>query len=84
MRESKFVELAKYFENSKDAHITLSFTEIEKIIGKKLYPSAYQYEQYWHHSKTHVITNTWMDAGYDLDGVDLVNQRVSFIKVGKV
>ncbi len=84
MRESKFIELAKFFESCKDSRITLSFEEIEKIIGQKLYPSAYKYAPYWHYSKTHTITFSWIDAGYDLEGVDLVNQRVSFIKAGKV
>ena len=84
MRESKFIELAKYFESSKESHITLSFEEIEKIIGQKLYPSAYKYAPYWHPSRTHVITNTWIDVGYELDVVDLVNQRVSFTKVVSV
>ncbi|MGB4659028.1 MAG: hypothetical protein WBI07_07605 [Mobilitalea sp.] len=81
MRVSKFIDLTKYFENSNDTHITLSFAEIEKIIGLKLCLSAYQYVPYWHHSKTHVITNTWMGAGYSLESVDLVSKRVSFIKI---
>jgi hypothetical protein len=82
MKGGKFLELSKYFENSKTSHITLSFQEIEKIIGQKLYPSAYKYVQYWNHSKTHTITFSWIDAGYKLDRVDLKNQRVSFVKVG--
>lgn len=80
MKGEKFIELSRFFENSKEDHITLTFEDIESIIGQKLYPSAYKYVQYWNHSKTHTITFSWIDAGYKLNGVDLVNQKVSFIK----
>jgi hypothetical protein len=82
MKGEKFLELAKFFNNSKETHLTLTFKRIEEIIGEELYPSAYKYRQYWQYSKTHTITFSWVDAGYKLNGVDLINQTASFVKVG--
>lgn len=81
MKCEKFLELATYFGKSKGNYIRLSFEQIEAILGQKLCSSAYKYTAYWHPSKTHTITATWIDSGYKLSGIDLVNQTVSFVKV---
>lgn len=40
---NKFVNLHKYFENAKANNITLTFEEIEKIIGEPLTDSAFKH-----------------------------------------
>ncbi len=77
---SKFVDFARFLENSKEPYIELTFEQIESIMSQKLSPSAYQYEAYWYLSPTHTFPRTWLSVDYKMDKLDLKGQRVSFIK----
>lgn len=76
----KYIELLKYFENVNETSIRLTFEEIESIIGFKLPPSAYKHEPYWHPSKTHTITKSWVDNGFKMFHVSL-GEYVEFKKL---
>lgn len=79
----KFLELEKLFKSCKEDYIVLSFDQIEIIIGQKLCDSAYKYPAYWHPSETHTITLSWINEGFELDKVDLVEKQVAFKRVVK-
>ena len=79
----KFLELEKLFKSCKEDYIVLSFDQIEIIIGQKLCDSAYKYPAYWHPSETHTITLSWINEGFELDKVDLVEKQVAFKRIVK-
>lgn len=61
----KYSNLRVYLENSNRASITLSFDEIEHIIGASLPPSASKYPNpWWANHKGNPRATAWFGAGY--------------------
>lgn len=72
----KFYPLTKYLSNRIEKTIVFSFPEIEQIISEPLCYSAYTYKAYWSPSKTHMLPNAIIEAGYKIDDIDLGKQRI--------
>jgi hypothetical protein len=61
--------------------ITMSFGEIEKVLGNTLPKSAWDHQAWWANSRfTHVHAEAWLDAGYRVDSVDQVKGVVRLAK----
>ena len=73
---SKFIGLERFLNTQANDSLSLTFEEIERITGEKLYPSAYKYDAYWRPSKTHVLPNLIIDCGYKIEKVDLKNKII--------
>jgi hypothetical protein len=80
---SKFVGLERYLDSQNEETLSLSFEEIERITGEKLYPSAYKYSAYWHPSDTHVLPNLILECGYEISRVDLKNQTIHLTRIAR-
>ena len=78
---SKFENLSAFFAEMKRDSITLSFSEIERILGFPLSPSAREVKQYWSNSDSHSIAQCWLRYGYKTYAVDLAKETVSFRKL---
>lgn len=78
--DNKFDALKKYLQEIKQDEVTLSFSDVEKIIGTELCKSAYYYSAYWHPSPTHTLPNTILDAGYKIALVDLMAKNIQLEK----
>lgn len=74
-RKQRFDVLNEFFCSSTDFHITLSFNQVEEMIGHELSPSAYMYP-----SKACPIMNAWINNGYKLDKVNKRARQFSFTK----
>jgi hypothetical protein len=63
--------------------LTPTFDEIEKIIGAKLPESAAQYRPWWGNEAAAGSRQcrAWLDAGWEVDSVDLHARRVVFRKL---
>jgi hypothetical protein len=62
-----------------DNSLSLSFDEIETVIGHPLPPSAGRYEAWWSNNDTgHSHARAWIAAGWRTSEVDLANRRVTF------
>jgi len=58
---------------------TLSFGEIEQIIGDKLPPSAHNHREWWsNHAGSHVQARAWLEAGWEVENVDQEARTVRF------
>ena len=75
--KDKFSKLKKYLEDFGKSELTLTFAEIEEIIGCSLCKSAYNYSAYWNPSPTHTMPNTILAAGYKIVAVDLLSKTIS-------
>jgi len=62
--------------------IPLTFDEIEKIIGEELPASASQYRPWWGNEANAQSRqcHAWLDAGWQVDSVDLQKKLVVFSK----
>ncbi|MFJ7370836.1 GNAT family N-acetyltransferase [Lysinibacillus sp. NPDC098008] len=63
--EKKYIPLANYFEVASQQEITLSFNELENIMGQSLPNAAYLNKSWWKKTKpplSHYLS--WTNAGY--------------------
>lgn len=74
----KYVALRDYFEATNENDITISFSQIEKIVGFGLPKSARTYRSFWGQSAyQNVISDTWRTVGFNTTNVDIENETVS-------
>ncbi|RUS96274.1 hypothetical protein DSM106972_088160 [Dulcicalothrix desertica PCC 7102] len=79
--ESKYQPLQKYLEKSNTDEITLTFTQIEEIIGDSLPDSAHTKRQWWgNRNKGALQATSWMQAGYTVTKIDLDEKKITFSK----
>jgi hypothetical protein len=62
--------------------VTLSFEIIEQVLNDQLPPSAYDDRAWWGNQQqgTHVEAIAWMNAGWMVDTVDLLEKWVKFVR----
>ena len=60
--------------------ISLSFYQVENIIGGELPPSAHKHRAFWANSKTHSHARNWMDIGRAVRGDPRLQRTVSFVR----
>jgi hypothetical protein len=76
---AKYDPLRRHLEGRAGANIVMDFREIEDILGFKLPASARTYRAWWANDQygSHSHARSWLNAGYSVDGVDFVRERVS-------
>ena len=81
---AKYNPLQTYFENasSSQTEISLSFSQIENIIGSKLPGSASNHSAWWANEVEgkHVQAHSWMDAGWHVVDLDQARKWVKFTR----
>jgi DNA-binding transcriptional regulator YiaG len=78
---SKYQPLLDYLRRSDRSQETLTFAEIETIMGEPLPTSARTNRAWWsNRSKGALQACAWMDAGYLVETLDLDTQQVTFRK----
>ena len=75
---SKYDPLLQHLAKSDPLMLTLSFDEVEQILGTPLPPSARRYPAWWGNQEG----KAWMEAGYRTEDLDLNAGTVVFRKVG--
>ena len=77
---AKYRGLAEYLLSSNETRVTLSYTQIEDILGFALPDTARKFKQsYWANTETHSYASSWMAVGYKAR-VDTESDTVTFIK----
>ena len=62
--------------------ITLTFSEIEKILGFPLPNSARKYRPWWANDEYHVqAKDGWLSVSYQTEAVNMTKQKVTFRKI---
>ncbi|WP_144510648.1 GNAT family N-acetyltransferase [Bacillus sp. FJAT-22090] len=70
--ENKYIPLATFFKQSTNKEITLTFNEIEAIIGQGLPNAAYLSSSWWKKTKPPALHYlAWTDYGYSVKDVEL-------------
>lgn len=74
---SKYKPLEEYLNT---VTVTLSYGEIEGILGFKLVDTAYNREQWWeNNTNQHTQANAWLNAGWKVQSDDL-GKSVTFVR----
>lgn len=77
---AKYRNLAEYLLSSNETRVTLTYSQIEQILGFSLPDTARKFKQsYWANTETHSYASSWMAVGYKTR-VDAENDKVTFIK----
>ena len=77
---TKYRGLAEYLLSSNESRITLSYSQIENILGFTLPDTARKFKHsYWANTETHSYASSWMAVGYKTR-VDTESDTVTFIK----
>ncbi|MFX0168271.1 MAG: hypothetical protein ACFE89_02840 [Candidatus Hodarchaeota archaeon] len=84
MTTSKYCTLGEYLLQQED-QITLSFSEIEEILGFPLPKSARKFRTWWANDNKHShAVNGWLTYGWRVNDIDLKEQYIRFRKTAKL
>jgi hypothetical protein len=76
---SKYEPLPQFLSASSTSTRTLTFQQIERVLGFKLPKSAYEHEAWWSNNATgHSHAKTWLSAGWRTQDVDIEGRKVTF------
>lgn len=77
---AKYRGLAEYLLQSNAKKVTLSYAQIEEILGFSLPDTARKFKQsYWANTETHSYASSWLAVGYKAR-VDAETDMVTFFK----
>jgi hypothetical protein len=75
----KYAGLGEFLSSQAVAEVPMTFTEIERVTGSKLPPSAHKHRPWWSNNpKNSVMTKVWLDAGFETERVDMAGQKLVF------
>jgi hypothetical protein len=82
MNELRYAPLGKYLRDlpSSQRDVTLTFEEIETILGATLPPSAVRHRQWWANQSRGSRAPHWDAAGFRVDSVDAGRRIVRFAR----
>ena len=78
---AKYEKLTEWLKNPQ--RLTMTFKEIEQIIEEQLPESAHKYRAWWGGASTRAESSqihAWLDAGWEVENVDLLAEEVTFRK----
>jgi hypothetical protein len=79
---SKYAPLGDFLRKQKGTLIAMTFAEIERIVGTKL-PKSRRYPAWWSNNPfNNVMTQIWLDAGFETEQVDVEAEKLVFRRVG--
>src|SRR5436309_1908096 len=80
----KYAPLGEYLRRQRAKLVPMSFEEIERVIGGKL-PKCRRYPASWSNNPYNdVMTQVWLDAGFETEQVDVEGHKVVFRRVREV
>jgi hypothetical protein len=76
----RYEPLTRYLEGCREPSLSISFKEVENIIGRTLPASAYKHQPWWANTTTHSHALSWMRAGWKTGDVNLNRRTVRFAR----
>ena len=80
---AKYGPLERHLSERRDEACTLTFSQIETIIGAPLPASAKAHKPWWGNDSTHVQARSWMRAGWAVDHPRLPEKEVVFKRIDR-
>lgn len=66
LQDSPYLELREYFRTTSQSPLTLTFRQIEQILGDVLPAEAYFYDAFWYENMPGMSSPLWRNEGYPL------------------
>ncbi|MGD0864532.1 MAG: hypothetical protein ABSA49_03140 [Rhizomicrobium sp.] len=80
---SKYEPLEQYLKGQTATELRMTFADVEALIGTSLPRSATLYRMWWsNNSSNHVHAQSWLDAGYRTEQVDMSAKTLVFARIG--
>jgi len=76
----KYHPLGDYLAKQPETSLSLTFKEIEWILGFALPPSAYNHRAWWANSPSHPQAGSWLNVGWKVIKVDVEKKTVSLVR----
>lgn len=84
-KHTKYQPLTTHLRVQRADQVRMSFAEIERVIRAKLPRSADSYRAWWSNNPTNnVMTQAWLEAGFESEQVDLAGRKLVFRRVRAV
>ncbi len=77
----KYRRLTEFLSESGEKCVTLTFEQIESMIGFELPPSARKYKEFWSNTTSHPIALSWLNVGYQKIDVALDKETILLEKL---
>lgn len=75
---SKYAPLREFLRRQPMSHVPMTFAEIEKVLGTTL-PDSQKHRAWWSNNPSNnVMTQVWLDAGFETEQVDVVGRKLVF------
>ncbi|MBS7554776.1 hypothetical protein KHC23_14060 [Ancylobacter dichloromethanicus] len=76
---SKYSALTTFLSSRTQPRISMSFEDIERIVGARLPQSAFNHRAWWSNNPTNsVMTRAWLAAGFRSEEVDMPGRKLVF------
>jgi hypothetical protein len=76
----KYRPLGDYLAKQPETSLSLTFQEVERILGFALPPSAHNHRAWWANSPSHPQANAWLNVGWKVSKVDIEKKTVLLIR----
>jgi hypothetical protein len=78
----KYTRLGEFLRAQSSKEVSMTFAEIERVIGDKLPPNSPQYPAWWSNNPSNnVMTKVWLSAGFRTEQVDVKSRKIVFRRV---
>jgi len=77
----KYVPLRDYLTSYLASQLSLSLEHIEHILGSKLETAAYAFKSWWENDRKNPQAIAWLEAGWEVNDIDLRQKVVVFKRV---
>ena len=79
---SKYGSLGQFLKGRREEQVPMTFSEIERIIGARLPPSAHKHRPWWSNNAANsALTRVWLEAGYKSEQVDMEGGKLVFRRI---
>jgi len=76
----KYRPLGEYLVKQHEVVVSLTFQQIEQILGFALPPSAYSHRAWWANSPSHPQAGSWLNVGWKVSKVDLEKMTALLVR----
>ena len=79
---NKYAPLTRFLRQQEAPRITMTFQELEEVLGFSLPASAWKYPSWWSNAASgQSQVRGWRDAGWETRDLDLRGRKVTFVRV---
>ena len=76
----KYRPLGDYLVKQHEVTVSLTFQQIERILGFALPPSAYTHRAWWANSLSHPQAGSWLNVGWKVSKVNMEKKTVLLVR----